>query len=194
MKNSKHLCALLCTAALLIGGTLTACSKTPASADTDGLSKAYAAIFANIRKRYAPETIASDMRYFYHDIDGDGTPELFVTEDYRIDAYAVTDGQAAFLDSFTVGTSYFLYDSGDDRQFPGLFYRTIGGGSYFYWYMTVKDGALLNELVWQDHYGLYEENNPLRTEIDTKDRALAARSAQLVKEEVMMTFLDLDLG
>lgn len=30
MKNGKHLCALLCAAALLIGGTLTACGTPPA--------------------------------------------------------------------------------------------------------------------------------------------------------------------
>ena len=110
MKNSKRLCAHLCAlfCALLIGGTLAACGKTPAdpptassapsaSADTDSLSQAYAAVFADIRKRYTPETLASQLQYFYHDIDGDGTPELFVIEDYRIDAYAVTAGQAVVL-------------------------------------------------------------------------------------------------
>lgn len=79
MKNSKRLYALLCAAALPIGGTLTACGKPSADPSTDGGTRYLpgepekGAVYAKATK---PDLIA----YTVTEFQGDAAAEITFTQ------------------------------------------------------------------------------------------------------------------
>ena len=79
MKNSKRLYALLCAAALLIGGTLTACGKPSADPSTDGGTR-YLPGEPEKGAVYAKATKPDFIAYTVTEFQGDAAAEITFTQ------------------------------------------------------------------------------------------------------------------
>lgn len=92
-----------------------------------------------------------DIHYTYKDIDGDGTDELLIQENTALTVYTLENGvKMVGQYDFVTGTLRLLYS--DDPNCPGVFCFTVGGGKDHYDYLTIKDGSLNFEKLWEYEY------------------------------------------
>ena len=94
------------------------------------------------------------MAYFFKDIDGDGTNELFINKGGTANTiYSYKDQKIVYIDSYDFVTGTIHMFSSDNPKYPGIFCYTCGGSADHYQYMTIKDGKLSVEFLWHDVYG-----------------------------------------
>lgn len=92
-----------------------------------------------------------EVYYSVKDIDGDRTEDLIVLRNTALSVYTYTDEVMLVGEhDFMTGTVRFFYS--DKEEFPGIFYFTVGGGLNHYGYMTVQNGALHLEQLWDEDY------------------------------------------
>ena len=92
-----------------------------------------------------------DIHYTYKDIDGNGTDELLIHENTALTVYTLENGvEMVGQYDFVTGTLRLLYS--DDPNCPGVFCFTVGGGKDHYDYLTIKDGSLNFEKLWEYEY------------------------------------------
>jgi len=98
-----------------------------------------------------PEKIAS---FFVKDIDNNGVEELIVHHDNSMECsfYTIDNGVVKLIEKydFLTGTTRLLETN--DEAYPGLICFTVGGGANHYVYLTIKDGQLSFEKIWDDNY------------------------------------------
>ncbi len=103
-----------------------------------------------------PEKIAN---FFVKDIDNNGVEELIVDHDNSMEYsfYTIDNGVVKLIEKydFLTGTTRLLETN--DEAYPGLICFTVGGGAEHYVYLTIKDGQLSFEKIWDDNYsGTYD--------------------------------------
>ena len=102
------------------------------------------------------------MRYFYRDLEGDGTPELCVTngEGMTLTVYTLRDGEMILVGTERFGTGTLRLLASDKAAYPGLFLFSVGGGRNWYRYLTIREGELVIDPLWEDVYsdGTVEEH------------------------------------
>ena len=103
-----------------------------------------------------PEKIAS---FFVKDLDNNGVDELIVDPDSSMEYsfYTIDNGVVKLIEKydFLTGTTRLLETN--DEAYPGLICFTVGGGANHYVYLTIKDGQLSFEKIWDDNYsGTYD--------------------------------------
>ena len=116
-----------------------------------------------------------DSYYAYHDIDGNGTDELLISDNTTLTVYTVKNYVTEIgTHDFSTGTFQFFYSN--NKDYPGIICFTAGGGMNRFSYITVKDGILNIEKIYDEDYsGIltdsenkiipYSENDELINEI-----------------------------
>lgn len=178
------------------GSTVGEVSSRPdaeeAGGQPDGWKKAYLAVLDDLSDRQA------DNRRFcfaVRDIDGDGIPELIITKngmDTRIYTWRDKQIVKAGHHDFKSGTTRFLVS--EDSSCPGIFVFSVGGGYEWYEYMTIKDGTLAIEDLWnKDYSGISKILGKKRGKIEkaSSDEKLIAESKKAYKKESDLTFKEI---
>lgn len=127
-----------------------------------------------------------DIYYTYKDIDGDGTDELLIHENTTLTVYTLANGVEMVGEyDFVTGTLRLLYS--DDPNFPGIFYFTVGGGKDHYGYLTIKDGSLNFEKLWEYEYSA----DPVKIYEISPNKQLIEESKAAYEENRDIEFIDL---
>ena len=138
------------------------------------------------------ESIRAENREVYYllrDMDGDGVQELLLKEDTKLSVYTLTESVTLVGEQeFATGTLRLLYS--DKTDYPGIFTFTVGGGANHYGYMTLKDGKISQEKLWDDFFSL-ADNDPGRVKTYSKDEAIIAESKTLYAKNKDLQFLGL---
>lgn len=99
-------------------------------------------------------TILGYLEYFYKDIDGNGVEDLCITDgrECATTVYTFVDGQIKKFgrEAFYTGTTRLF--SSENKKYPGIFVFTCGGSADHYHYLSVKDGKLVSEDLWDLEY------------------------------------------
>ncbi len=150
---------------LVLAGMLLVCCT--ACGGEAGVPAAYEARLEELR-----QGDTDSMQYFYRDLEGDGTPELCVTngEGMTLTVYTLRDGELTLVGTERFGTGTLRLLASDKAAYPGLFLFSVGGGRNWYRYLTIREGELVIDPLWEDVYseGTVEEH--------TDDRAIIAES------------------
>lgn len=167
-----------CDAAGPKSGTGIISTISGAAITDDGWRSAYESY---LNERYKRGDDPDALYYFIKNIDGAGSPELFVI-DYaeekgdQMKVYTYTDEVQKIGSYFLTGTTRLLYS--DDPSCPGVFTFGVGGGLDHYGYMTIQDGKLSAKELWnEDFSGISKESGKDR------DRILELSSDQLLIRE-----------
>ena len=151
---------------------------TEPAPDVSTLETAYQALILKLSEN------SSDLHYVQMDIDGNGVNELIIKKQTTITVYSynkrVTEVGSC---DFQTGTLRLLYSSNPD--YPGIFYFTVGGSADHYGYMTLKDGQLSFENLWE--YNFYSDP-PQVTELSS-DKQLIEESKTAYSENQDIVFL-----
>lgn len=129
---------------------------------------------------------SSEVYYLIRDIDNDGTKDLILSNNASLTIYTYTDSvkEVGSYD-FITGTVQYLYS--DNKDFPGIFYTTTGGGYNHYGYMTVKDGKVTTEDLWKEDFsGISGEKNKI--EDLSENKALVDESKSVSQKEQKINF------
>lgn len=115
--------------------------------------EAYEYQLDTIRQTVDATELKEYWRYFYKDIDGNGMEELCITfEGSEFTIYTFTNGTLTFVDTIDYYTGTLRIFASEKKSYPGIFTFTCGNSSEHYGYLTIKDGKLHNEKIWQDRY------------------------------------------
>ena len=129
---------------------------------------------------------SSEVYYLIRDIDNDGTKDLILSNNASLTIYTYTDSvkEVGSYD-FVTGTVQYLYS--DNKDFPGIFYTTTGGGYNHYGYITVKDGKVTTEDLWKEDFsGISGEKNKI--EDLSENKALVDESKSVSQKEQKINF------
>ena len=129
---------------------------------------------------------SSEVYYLIRDIDNDGTPDLILPDNTSLKIYTYTDSvkEVGSYD-FITGTVQYLYS--DNKDFPGIFYTTTGGGYNHYGYITVKDGKVTTEDLWKEDFsGISGKKNKI--EDLSENKALVDESKSVSQKEQKINF------
>lgn len=129
---------------------------------------------------------SSEVYYLIRDIDNDGTKDLILSNKASLTIYTYTDSvkEVGSYD-FITGTVRYLYS--DNKDFPGIFYTTTGGGYNHYGYLTVKDGKVITEDLWKEDFsGISGEKNKI--EDLSENKALIDESKAVSQKEQKIDF------
>ncbi len=129
---------------------------------------------------------SSEVYYLIRDIDNDGTKDLILSNNASLTIYTYTDSvkEVGSYD-FITGTVQYLYS--DNKDFPGIFYTTTGGGYNHYGYLTVKDGKVITEDLWKEDFsGISGEKNKI--EDLSENKALIDESKSVSQKEQKIDF------
>ena len=124
--------------------------------------------------------------YAFRDIDNDGTEELLVCSkgtEIIVFRYQTTVQEIGRYD-YQTGTTRFL--ATDD--YPGIFCFYVGGGNNSYDYISVENGTLKRELLWQDRFAWKDEGDPEREVYYTEDTAIISASKKAYAENADVDF------
>ncbi len=96
--------------------------------------------------------------FYVKDLDNNGVDELIVHHSGKVEiSFYTFDGTVKLIEKhdFLTGTTRLLETN--DEAYPGLICFTVGGGANHYVYLTIKDGKLSFEKIWDDNYsGTYD--------------------------------------
>lgn len=125
------------------------------------------------------------------DIDGDDVPELLIKKNGLIVTIYTCHNELVKIGrhNFRTGTTRFLVS--DDSSCPGIFIYSVGGGYEWYRYMTVQDGKLVFEDLWnKDFSGISKILGEKRGKIEktSSDEKLIAESKKVYKENRDLSF------
>lgn len=154
----------------------------------DSWKKAYAQVLDDLpsKKDFKKNTFCFAIR----DIDGDEVPELIQKNGLIITVYTYHDELVKIgRHDFESGTTRLLVS--DDSSCPGIFIFSVGGGYEWYEYMTVQDGKLAFEDLWnKDYSGISKILGKKRGKIEktSSDEKLITESKKAYKKERDLTF------
>lgn len=181
--NRKWLAA--CLIAVMLCMACGGASAETAKDGMDGWSDAYHAFVTNqtfldvYPDEFFPDT-SIPIDFALHDVEGDGVPELMIGNGADFEAghcrlfFSYRPGGLVFIGTggTRLGTA-FMY--GDTPGFPGLFYQNGNMGYYPFYYYSVKDGELCEEIVFVDEETMQPDGTETEREIrETADDALYA--------------------
>lgn len=163
-----------------------AAAASEAAITEDGWRSAYESY---LNERYKKGNDPGDLYYFIKNIDGAGSPELFVIDHAEEDGdqmkvYTYRDEVQKIGSYFLTGTTRLLYS--DDPSCPGVFTFGVGGGLEHYGYMTVQDGKLSATELWNEDYsGISKELGKDRDQILelSSDKLLIRESGKAYKND-----------
>lgn len=130
--------AILLAMAVLSATLLTACGGKK-----NDCPEAYAAVLESL---YDAE---QDKSYAVKDIDGDGMEELLVLDaTMAVTVYNTT----GMIGSHTFSTESLRLLDTENAAYPGVICFTVGSGLHHYQYLTVREGKMVVEMLWQFNY------------------------------------------
>ncbi len=163
---------------LLLVLFLSACTSTYA---TQNNSLIYSTILDELRTNQA------DLYYYVKDIDGNNVADLIVLENTKLSVYSYENSVNLIGEhDFITGTVRFF--SSDSNSFPGIFYFTVSGGINHYGYMTIENGNLSFEKLWEEDYSTEEQNNAERITELSSNKELISESKRLYIENADIKF------
>jgi len=136
-------------------------SKKQAEFDNKAATQAYREFVEDLSFDIL-EGSESNARYNIVDIDGDGAVELLVYNDARLSAYTYKADEEKTVQKLDEEVDYRIYNNAyraeDTKKYPGLFVRTYEysyekGNTYSY--VTIKDGKLVEEKVWEEQVSVH---------------------------------------
>ncbi len=151
-----------------------------------------------LRERYQKASDPDHLYYFLKSTGGTEVPELFVI-DYaeedgdNLKAYTLYDGVKESSGGWQLTGSTRLMYSGDP-SYPGIFTFSVGGGQEHYGYMTIRDGRLTEQKLWQNDYSGISKKpgkdwQPIK-ELSS-DKSLIRESGRVFKNDQDIDFLKL---
>lgn len=150
--------ALLLVFALLFTSALCSCSPKKPVFDNKAATDAY----REFVKELPYDSENSSARYNIVDIDGDGAVELLVYNEARLSAYTYKANEEEAVQKLGEEIGYRIYNNTyraqDVKKYPGLFVRTheyAYVGDNIYSYVTIKDGQLVEEKIWNEQASAY---------------------------------------
>lgn len=183
----------VCLALIL---SMAACGNTPTDNASDGsaaesTTKTTASSTTTTAKGYKSyasflENLASqdvEMRYAIHNIDHDEQPELLISErGTKLTIYKMLDCVTEIgNEDFQTGTVRWFFST--DKEHPGVFYFTVGGGADHYSRMTIQDNKLHFEALWDDVYAYSPTSDisalTVRYRVFTDNKELVKESKRL---------------
>lgn len=174
-----------------ISTTAPSSSTQPVNKTFFNAQEAYAHQLNTIRRTVDTTELKNYWRYFYKDIDGNGITELCITrEGCEFTIYTFVSNNLILVGTTDYCTGTLRIFSSDNPNYPGIFAFTCGNSAEHYWYLTIKEGELNNEYIWQDCY-LDTPNE--REEISfTLDKEIIKESKNLYNRNKDIIRLDFD--
>lgn len=181
---------------------LTACSDVSDSAGNNVLpatnsvaeklfvnaEEAYVWKQGDIRNNVSEEYINNYLRYFYKDIDGNGINEMCVTDgnDMSLTVYTYQNGYLQKIGSKEFGTATTRCFSSSNSKYPGIFIFSVGGGAEHYSYMSISEGEIVFEKLWDNMYmSKTTEEFVLDKEIIKESLSLHQKGEDIAMKEIM---------
>ena len=107
-------------------------------------------VYTNFLNDYANDT---ELFYFTKDIDNNGTEELIIRQNTGIEVYTYRDSvKKVGTHDFITGTVQ-LYHT-NDKKYPGIVFVTVGGGKEHFGYITLTDGALTFQQIFDNDFSM----------------------------------------
>ena len=133
-------------------------------------TKTTAEIYAGFLNAYANDI---SLLYFTRDIDNNGTEELIIQQNKEIEVYTYEDSiKKMGAHDFKTGTTILHYTN--DKKYPGIVYVTVDGGKNHFGYITITDGVLTVQQMFDEDSGT---NSGEKEDVYyTQDEALIALS------------------
>lgn len=160
--------------------TTTAISTTTVANSPTTTEKGYKS-YASFLKDLASQDV--EMRYAIHNIDHDEQPELLISErGTKLTIYKMLDCVTEIgNEDFQTGTVRWFFST--DKEHPGVFYYTVGGGADHYSLMTIQDNKLHFEALWDDVYAYSPTSDisalTVRYRVFTDNKELVEESKRL---------------
>lgn len=132
----------------------------------------------------------ADLYYYIKDIDGNAIDDLIILENTKLSVYSYENSVKLIGErDFVTGTVRFFCS--ESNNYPGIFCFTAGGGINRYGYMTVKNGELSFEKLWEENY-----STELQDSIDgikelSSNNELISESKRLYEKSVDISFTSL---
>lgn len=95
----------------------------------------------------------TSVLYSTKNIDGNGTEELILVQNTVLEVYTY-EGTVRKVGAHDFITGTLLLYHTNDNKYPGMVYVTVGGGKNHFGYITITDGALSVQQVFDDDYGM----------------------------------------
>ena len=150
----------------------------------DSTQQAYRAFLEDLKHEQA------DLYYSIKDIDGNGVDDLIVNQNTTLTVYTLDDTVKQIDEhDFITGTARFFYS--DDKNYPGIFYLTVGGGANHFGYMTIKDQKLVLEDLWEENYASESPNAANSIKELSSDKALISESKEVYTQDGDIDFTKL---
>lgn len=127
--------------------------------------------------------------YTVKDLDNDGISELIIKKALTLTVYGY-NGEIFEIGSndFATGSLRLLYS----KKYPGIISFTVGGGANHYRYVTVRDGELVIEDIWNDYYAYDGVVITVNTEEFTDDKTLIKESKLAYENYQDISFLPIE--
>ncbi len=116
-----------------------------------------------------------EFNYAFKDIDGNGTEELLVKSNTLITIYTYED-EIKQIGSHDFLTGSLRMFSSESKEYPGIFYFTVGGSCEHYSYLTIENNEIATKKLAEDHYADEELGYPKRTWVNI------SKDAEIIKE------------
>ena len=161
-------------------------ATAPAGSDRAAWDSSYEVFLSKIRK-----DAKEDYYYALKDMDGDGTEELLLHTPAKmtLSIYTFTDRVVKVgSNDFWTGTLRLLHTA--DPDYPGIIWFDVGGGMDHYGYITVKDGQMTMEPLWDYNYsGIAPEGEESEESIEySEDKRLIEVSKQAYENDTDIEF------
>ena len=138
--------------------------------------------YTNFLNDYANST---ELFYFTKDIDNNGTEELIIHQDTEIEIYTYRDSvKKVGTHDFITGTIQ-LYHT-NDKKYPGIVFVTIGGGKEHFGYITITDGVLNFQQIFDNDFSMISGKK--EDVFYTDDKELIALSKKAYQEDYFITY------
>ncbi len=150
-----------------------------------------------LRERYRKDSDPDYLYYFLKNIDQTEEPELFVIDraeedEDNLKVYSLHDDVRETGRWQLTGSTRLMYST--DSSYPGIFTFSVGGGQEHYGYMTVRDGRLTVQKLWQNDYsGISREPEKDWQPIKelSSDKTMIRESERAYKNDQDIDFLKL---
>ena len=150
--------------------------------NTEATQNTATEIYTNFLNNYANNT---ELFYFTKDIDNNGTEELIIHQNTKIEIYTHGDSvKKVGTHDFITGTVQFYHTN--SKKYPGVVFVTIGGGKEHFGYITITDGVLIFQQIFDNDFSMISGEK--EDVVYTDDEELIALSKKAYQEDCYIKY------
>jgi len=140
---------------------------------------------------------SDEFHFFVKDLDNNGTPELIISKHGTcLQIYSFDKGELVNGGEYEFYTGTIRYLFSENKQYPGIFCFSVGGGLEHYCYLSFNNGVLKVEELWnEDFTGISKELGKKRKRIEnlSDDRLLIKESKKVVENKKDIEFNEISV-